>query len=369
MMQHLRILHTEASCGWGGQEIRILEESRGMVGRGHQVAIACPPHARIATEALRYNIRVVTLPIEFKNLAGFGALRRHLKQAKYDVVNTHSSADSWLVALACATIRNPPAIVRTRHISAPVSGNILNRWLYRRARYVVTTGESLRADIISSLGLNPLFVISIPTGIDPNRFSPGDKATTRAELGLECGSRYLGIVATLRSWKGHMILLDAMARLRNGNIKLLIIGDGPMREQIEQRIGAHGLSTQVALVGQQEAPERWLRALDAFCLPSYANEGVPQALMQAMMAGLPVISTPIGAIPEIVEDGKTGILIPPRDPEALAVAIELVMNDSALAARLSESAHASASSRFGFDRMIEGMNSVFAQAHLIEATQ
>jgi glycosyltransferase involved in cell wall biosynthesis len=364
MKPRLRILHTEASCGWGGQEIRILEESRGMMSLGHQVTVACPPHAPIAKEALRYSIRVAPIPIEFKTISGFHALRQHLLCNAYDVVNTHSSADSWLTALACATILARPAIVRTRHISAPVSGNILNRWLYRQARYVITTGEKLRTDLLQALALAPEAVISIPTGIDTSRFLPGDKSAVRAELGLSPDLRYIGIVATLRSWKGHLVLLDAMSRLRDKRVHLVIVGDGPMREQIEQRIEDLGLSAQVILAGQQTKPERWMQAMDAFCLPSYANEGVPQALMQAMMTGLPVISTPIGAIPEIVQDGDTGILVTPRDPEALAAAIERIVGDHLLAARLGRAARASAVARFGFEQMIGRMDEIFTLAHV-----
>jgi len=241
----VKILHTEASCGWGGQEIRILEESRGLIGRGHKVTVACPAHARMAVEAARFEVPVVTLPIEFKTIAGFRALRGYLAHHAPDVVNTHSSADSWLTGLACATLVGPPAIVRTRHISAPVSGNPFNRWLYRRAKAVVTTGESLRRHLLNVLDLDPARVVSVPTGIDTKRFSPvkraADKAAAKLALGLDPALRYVGIVATLRSWKGHLFLLDAFARLQRPGLHLLIVGEGPMRGPIEEKLAALGL--------------------------------------------------------------------------------------------------------------------------------
>ena len=145
----MKILHTEASCGWGGQEIRILEEARGLISRGHEVSIACPAAAHIFAAAPRYGVPATALPVARKNLGGLFALRRHLARVRPDLVNTHSSTDSWLAALACATLRRAPPLVRTRHISAPVPKNAASRWLYGGAVcHVVTTGEALRRELI-----------------------------------------------------------------------------------------------------------------------------------------------------------------------------------------------------------------------------
>ena len=358
----MKILHTEASCGWGGQEIRILEEASGMIARGHAVSVACPAHARLATEAARYGVPVTPLPIEFKTVAGFLALRRHLATARPDLINTHSSADSWLTALACATLPNAPAIVRTRHISAPVSGNVANRWLYRQARAIVTTGESLRRQILEAIGLDPTRVSSVPTGIDTVRFAPGDRTAAKAALGLDPDERHIGIVATLRSWKGHLFLLDAFAQLQRSNMRLLIIGEGPMRGPIDERIAALGLGDRVILAGQRTDPERWLQAMDVFCLPSYANEGVPQAILQAMLCALPIVSTPVGAILEAVSDGESALVVPPKDATALAQAIARLLDDPALAARLGAAARQRACARFSKEAMLDRMQSVFLQA-------
>jgi glycosyltransferase involved in cell wall biosynthesis len=359
----LKILHTEASCGWGGQEIRILEEASGIIARGHEVAIACPPHARLASEAERYGVPVIPLPIEFKTFAGIYAVRRHIGAHAYDVINTHSSADSWLVALACATLTRPPALVRTRHISAPVSGNFANRWLYHRANHIVTTGNSLRQHLIDVLGLDPNRVSSIATGVDTKRFAPAiDRSVAKAAVGLDARHRHIGIVATLRSWKGHLILLQAFSCLKRSDLRLVIVGDGPMNEQIVDATSALGVADRVIMAGQRSDPERWLQAMDIFCLPSYANEGVPQALMQAMSTGLPVISTPVGAIGEIVRDQDTGILVPPRNVQALAEAMMALIEDPTLAGRLGTAAYSFASRHFGAEQMVCQMAAVFAQA-------
>ena len=362
----MKILHTEASCGWGGQEIRILEESKGLIARGHEVAVACPAHARMTTEAARFGVPVVALPIEFKTVAGFLALRRFLASHAPDVVNTHSSADSWLTGLACATLSDPPAIVRTRHISAKVSANLFNRWLYRQAKGVVTTGERLRRHLLKALDLEPLRVTSVPTGIDTERFSPvksaADKTAAKLALGLDPAQQHLGIVATLRSWKGHLFLLDAFAQLERPGLHLLIVGEGPMRGQIEDKIAALGLGERVTLAGQCSDPEHWLQAMDVFCLPSYANEGVPQAILQAMLCGLPIVTTPVGAILEAVSDRNTALIVPPRDAAALAAAIARLLDDGALATRLGEAARRVASADFSRDAMLDSMEHIFGRA-------
>ncbi|MDP1612684.1 MAG: glycosyltransferase family 4 protein [Sulfuritalea sp.] len=358
----MKILHTEASCGWGGQEIRILEESRGLIARGHEVSIACPAHARMTAEAPRFGVPVVALPIEFKTIAGFRALRSHLASHAPDVVNTHSSADSWLTGLACATLGKPPAIVRTRHISAPVSGNFANRWLYRQAQGVVTTGASLRRHLLDTLGLDPERVVSVPTGIDTQRFAPTDKTAAKAALDLDPQRTHIGIVATLRSWKGHLFLLDAFAQLQQPDVQLVIVGEGPMREPITEKIAALDLGKRVTLAGQRNDAERWLQALDVFCLPSYANEGVPQAILQAMLCALPIVTTPVGAILEAVSDGDTALVVPPQDAAALAAAIARLLDDDALAARLGAAARRVASADFSKDAMLDKMEKVFGAA-------
>ncbi len=357
----MKILHTEASLGWGGQEIRVLSEARGLIERGHDVHLATPLEARAFREAHKWRVPVTALPIGRKNLRGLFALRRYLIEHPVDVINVHSSTDSWLAAIACATTRHAPPIVRTRHISAPIPNNPATRWLYRHAtRRIVTTGEGLRRQIIKANRLPANQVLSIPTGIDLDRFAPADRAQARASLGLNPRAYIVGIVATLRSWKGHVHLLDAMTRLPDA--LLLIVGDGPQRAPIEQRIEALGLAGRVILAAHQDDPVPWLNAMDVFCLPSYANEGVPQALMQAMAMGLPVVTTPIGSIAEIVEHELTGLLVPPADPAAIAAAIERLRQDPEQANRIGRAAREHALRTFGADKMLDRMEQVFREA-------
>ena len=356
----MKIVHTEASCGWGGQEMRILSEAAGMIARGHEVVLLCPLEARIYAEAPRYGVPVFALPIARKRPRGILALRRWFAAERPDVVNTHSSTDSWLAALACAILSGAPAVVRTRHISAPVAANPFNRWLYgRAARHVVTTGEALRRHLIDVLDVDPQRISSVPTGIDIERFVPGDRVAAKAALGLDPGRHYIGIVATLRSWKGHLHLLEAFARLALSDWTLLIVGEGPMRDPITAKIGQLGIGDRVRLVGQQDRPEEWLRALDIFCLPSYANEGVPQAVLQAMLTALPIITTPVGAILEAVTGDETALIVPPQNPPALAAALKRLVDDEELGHTLGLAARVRAEAHFSRTAMLDNMEHVF----------
>jgi glycosyltransferase involved in cell wall biosynthesis len=363
----MHIVHTEASLGWGGQEIRILTEAAGMIARGHRVTLLCPPQARIHGEAAACAVPAVGLPIGRKNLAGVLAMRRWLKENRADVVNMHSSTDSWLAAIACTTLGAAPPLVRTRHISSPVPNNLSTRWLYRRAtRHIVTTGEKLREQLMRDNGIDGAMLTSVPTGIDIARFLPGDRAAARVALGLPAAATIIGIVATLRSWKGHSYLIDAFARLcakaSAPALHLVIVGDGPQWGALQQLVVERGLTKSVTMPGNQGKVTPWLNAIDIFCLPSYANEGVPQALMQAMACALPVVSTPVGSIAEIVEPEGTGLLVAPKDAGALQTALARLIADPALRTRLGEAAHRVAVARFPKEIMLDRMEQVFQNA-------
>lgn len=357
----MNIVHTESSCAWGGQEIRVLSEMAGMMARGHRMLLLCPAEARIFAEANKRGIPVEALPIGRKRIGGALALHRRLRSVRPDVVVTHSSTDSWLAALALKLFwRNGPPIVRVRHISAPVRRGWPTRWLYgKAAARIVTTGERLREELIRDLALPPSHVVSVPTGIDLARYAPGDRAAARRQLGLAETAPIVGIVATLRSWKGHRYLLEAFAQLDNVDARLVIVGDGPGRDNLRCQAAELGIDARVVMPGNREDVGTWLSAFDVFVLPSYANEGVPQAIMQAQASGLPVITTPVGSIPEIVADRATGLLVPPRDVAKLRDALAELLSDEALRHRLGAAALAQARERYSDEHMLDRMEEIF----------
>ena len=362
-MRPLSIVHTENSCGWGGQEVRILSESRGFLDRGHRVTLLSPPEAPITEAARRMGVPVAELALRRKRLPDLLALRRWLaaNRADVDVLNTHGSTDSWLGALACATLADAPPVVRTRHVSTAVSRGPSTRWLYLRGNaHIVTTGEALRRQLARDNGIPPERITSIPTGIDLGRFVPGDARAARTRLGL-ADRPTLGVVATLRAWKGHQYLFDALAGDRDAwnGWQVLIVGGGPDREPLEAYVARAGLASLVRFTGHQDDVVPWMQALDLFVLPSYGEEGVPQAIMQAMACAVPVVSTPIGAITEAVEAGVTGLIVEPRSVAALGRGLAALRDDPALRERFGGAARRRAERDFGLERMLDGMEAVF----------
>lgn len=365
----MRIVHTESSKGWGGQELRVLSEAAGMVQRGHEVVIVAPADARIVAAARERNLAVDALPIGRKSLAGLRAMHRWLRANPADIVNTHSSTDSWLVALATRWIQPRPVIVRTRHISAGIPSNLATRWLYTRAtQAIVTTGEALREQLVQVNRFPAERITSVPTGMDTRRFAPGDRAAARARLGLPPEALIVGIVATLRSWKGHRFLIDAIAAIVRANaqrrpeVQLVIVGDGPQRAALESRIKERGIEARVRLAGDQADVVPWLQSFDLFALPSYANEGVPQALVQASLCGLPSVTTAVGAISEIAVAGETAVIVKPQDVDDLARGLLRLIDDPAMRERLGAAARAHAIARFAHDTMLDRMQIVFTNA-------
>ncbi len=359
-MRRLSIVHTESSCGWGGQELRVIIESRGLMGRGHGVRIAAPAQSRIFEEAGRRGVPVSALPIARKSLPALLAMRRFLSRSDADIVNTHSSTDSWLASVACRHLGVKRRIVRTRHISAPIPDNAATRWLYHSGTdHIVTTGEALRRQVMRETGLAADRVTSIPTGVDLQQFSPGDGQAARRALGLPAGAFVVGIVATLRSWKGHRFLVEAIAGIADAGVLLAIVGDGPGRDNLRRQVESLGIAARVFMPGQQADVVPWLRAMDVFTLPSYANEGVPQAIVQAMACGLPVVSTAAGAIGEVVVPGVTGLAVAPQDAVSLRNAIVQLRADRALRERLSRAGLEQVRARHGLEPMLDRMETLF----------
>jgi glycosyltransferase involved in cell wall biosynthesis len=208
---------------------------------------------------------------------------------------------------------------------------------FEAARFVVTISEFNRALLCRLFGSAAFAkAVVIPCGVDPRLFRPRPQRTVDGMFRIAC-------VAGLRDYKGHRWLLDACAILeaRGVPFRCVLVGDGPERGRIEERIAAAGLGGRVWLLGNQ--PQDRIRVLidesDVMALPSVVTErgmmdGVPVALMEAMAAAVPVISTRVSGIPELVQDGRTGLLVPEKDARALADALERLFRDAGLARRL-----------------------------------
>jgi glycosyltransferase involved in cell wall biosynthesis len=186
----------------------------------------------------------------------------------------------------------------------------------------MTTGIGIREALIKDGFVKPENIFSVPTGIDTERYQIGNPQDRRKELSLPKNHYIFGIVAALRSWKGHVYLIEAFGKLDNDETSLLIVGDGGQMSAYRELAQSTPNSKNIYFVGNQSNVIPYLQAMDCFVLPSYANEGVPQALLQAMAVGLPIISCPVGGIPECLENFSNSTLVEPKNSKALKKAME-----------------------------------------------
>lgn len=356
------ILHTESSLGWGGQERRILAEAQAMRARGHRLLLAGDPRGELLGRGERAGLPV--FPLSFggrRNLGALTALRRLLRQEGVDILNTHSSLDSWVGLLALTGLRKP-LWVRTRHLSTPVKSSWPTRRLYQAPAATITTSEAIRELLQQRVGVPPEKIFSIPTGVSLSDFAPREAdPALRESLNIPGESFIWGMVSVLRSWKGHLYALEALRELLDEGIKthLLVVGEGPYRSLIEPRMADLGLNEQVRLVGYQEEVAPWLALMDIMVMASYAHEGVPQAVLQALAMGKAVVGTRVGGIPEVIIPGETGLLVPPRDPLALAQALRQLWEHRDLREKLGEQGRQLVVEKYSLERMAAAVEGVY----------
>lgn len=352
------IFHTEASLGWGGQEIRVLNECLGMRSRGHRPVVVSQGDSVIFRKARESGLDAMPVSFGRKDYpASLVKLIRAIRSLRPEVVNTHSSRDSWLASVAAMLVRPRPIIIRTRHIATPVSTGFASSFIYRRAPdRIVTTAEAIRERLIDVNGVEPGSAVSIPTGIDMSAFDPELRyPDLRSELGLPAGAPLVGVVSVLRSWKGHDCFIDAAGLLKATHPEALFIiaGSGPREEAVRKKIASSGLQKSVLMLGHRADVPSVLKSLDAFVQPSSANEGMPQSVMQAMAMKVPVVASDLPSLREMVEDGKTGLVFKVDDAGGLAGKIAMLIEDRLLARRLSVNARRLAVERFSMDRMLD----------------
>ncbi|MEW6003429.1 MAG: glycosyltransferase family 4 protein [Nitrospirota bacterium] len=361
----LTILHTEASNGWGGQEIRTFREAVGMRERGHKLIIAAGVESQLLYRSKKEGFK--TIPVSFKRRYGISIilfLKKLIEKEKIDIVNTHSSKDSWLALPAARIAANKPLVMRTRHLSTKIHGGILNRFLYNYLpHYVLTTGEAIRMQMIEKNGFDGNKIKSIPTGVDTDIFSPDRSfSNIREELNLEPSVPVVGAVSVIRSWKGLDYLVKAAPLILKEipDAKFLIAGDGPYRERLEKTIKQVRGKDTVYLLGHREDVASIINSIDILVHPSYANEGVPQTVLQAMAMKKPVIASGLPSLKEVVIDNKTGIIVPPKDPEGIARAVIKLLCDKELARELGESGMALAKTSYSFKLMLDKLENLYA---------
>ena len=221
---------------------------------------------------------------------------------------------------------------------------------------IISISKAVERSFMNSPLFRPIFRLKprrvIPNAIDPREIEsvkPSDPKAARREMGGD-GELLLLNVASFKPAKGHAYLIRAVREARDmlPNLKLLIVGDGPLKPQIERLVKRMGLEKTVVFLGKRSDAVKFLWLCDIFVLPS-VSEGLGLAAIEAMAAGRPVVATRVGGIPEAVRDGVDGLLVPPRDPEALARAIVTLARDEGLRRRMGEAGRRRAREEFSVE--------------------
>ncbi len=364
-MRPLHILHSEAAFGWGGQEIRILQECRELLKRGHRVSLVCQPESPLAKRGGSLtDAGFGFFPVRMRrplSPTAFFRLYRLIRGLRPDILHTHSSIDSWLVSLIGKMLNIP--LVRTRHVSIPVKNHFPNNRLYSSfpAR-ILTSGAAIRDMLLHVDGVTENQVVSIPAGVDMQRFDCSlSGQRIRDELKLSDGQPLIGKVGVIRGWKGHDFFLESVPLVLKEfpDARFVIAGDGPGHDEIRSKIRSRGLDKAVTMLGHREDVPEIVAAMDILVLASFAGEGTSQVIPQAFAMKTPVVAARGGSIPELLGNEDRGLLADIKSGPAIAQGVIRLLKDPALCARLTAAAFEFCGRELTIERKMEQTLSVY----------
>ncbi|MBL8862402.1 MAG: glycosyltransferase family 4 protein [Planctomycetes bacterium] len=364
----MRILHLITTLDVGGAEMHLLAQTRGQTARGHEVHVAWLKGAgSLAPDFLRAGARSATR-------VGPAALLRRIRG--FDLVHTHLLKADALGAVAALACGARGRLVSSKHndeqvLKRPLVG-LVHGWLSRVPRRVLVLSDHVGRFVVEHGRVDPGRVRRVYYGLDPAPFEAAaaapraERERLRGELGFGPEDVVFTCVARFAPQKAHDVLLRALDRARREEprAKLLLVGDDPFgdgRRRAEALARELALGQACVFAGIRRDVPRILAASDAFVMCSLW-EGLGLVFLEAMATGLAVLATNVSAVPEVVVDGETGLLVPPADHVPLAAAIVRLTRDPDLRARLAAAGARRVRERFGLERMFDATLSVYREA-------
>jgi glycosyltransferase involved in cell wall biosynthesis len=365
----LTILHLAANRWWTGSADPIIQLASGLSARGHHVRLGLIPGDRFEMKAREAGLDLVEGLRMDSGLGPRGLardvlrLRALVRDEAVDLVHAHHSHDHWLAVLVRprrARGGRPP-VVRTFHNLRSVKRDRLSAALYRRTAAVFAVSRQIEARC-RDVGIPPERVVWIPGAVDLRRFTAdADPAPIREEFKLGEAPVVVS-VARLATNRGHELLLSGF-RLLTGRVscaRLLLVGKGETRARLEQLVAELELGAHVIFTGYRDADlPSVLAAADCFALMAAGSDESCRAALEAMAAGLPVIARRVGALPETVVHGETGLLIDDDSPESVARALETILDDPARRRGMGAAGRARAEAEFGAERSVDTVERVY----------
>ena len=262
-------------------------------------------------------------------------------------------------ALGYGGITVKPTLVASRRVDFPLKLNALSQWKYRQVAAFLCASECIRQILIGQ-GIPRERALTIHEGIDLAHVDAAPPVSVRETFWLPTNAPVVGCVGALVEHKGHRYLVHAAADIVRAvpDARIVILGEGDLRDELSRLIHELGLERHVLLPGFRPDVLSLLKAVDVFVMPSI-TEGLGTSILDAMACRKAVVASAVGGIPEVVEDGRTGLLVPARDASALGTAIVRLLRDPSLAGRLAAAGRARVEQRFTADRMVQDTLDVY----------
>ena len=360
------------SAGYGGGE-RYLELLLDRLDRARYRALLICPEAGPFVGRMKergVETHLVHLAPLFNPIA-LWRLTRLLVRERVTILQTHGARANFYGRIA-GRLAGVPVIISTVHNSLKdYEICLLTRWLYTAALHltlplvhrIICVSDANRRDLIDECPAASARIQTVYNGVDPSAFpSQPDRQKVRQELGVTQGPVLLTI-ARLTEAKGHRYLLQALPHLLETwpQLSCVFVGDGELRGQLHRLAVELAVEPSCRFVGVREDIADILAAADVVVLPSL-SEGFPFVLLEALAMGCPVVASRVNGVPELIEDHKTGLLVPPRDPQALVAAIREVLHDPITASKMGADGRAVVQERFTVDRMVANTTAIFDAA-------
>jgi glycosyltransferase involved in cell wall biosynthesis len=356
-------VHIDTARTWRGGQNQLLLAARGLRARGHKVALVVHPDGELRARLGADGEAIALAPRSEVDLPAAWRLSRILRDLAPDVVHAHDSHAVAMAALALsfgAPVPRPP-LVFARRVDFRLRGNSFSKWKYRQVDAFVAASTAIRSMLVED-GAPADRVFTVHDGIDIDRVDRAEPLNVREEFWFPPHSAVIGNIAALVPHKGQKYLIDAAATVvqQAPEARFLVLGEGELRGALEQQVHRLHLGQHVILAGFRPEVLGVLKGLDLFVMSS-VTEGLGSALLDAMAAERPIVATRAGGIPEVVVDGESGVLVPPRDAPALSDAILALLRDDARRARLAAAGRARVCDFFSADRMIDETLAVYAR--------
>lgn len=354
-------LHIDTARTWRGGQHQVLLTVNGLREIGHRAALVAHPDGELLRRAEEGLELIPLAPRTELDLGAAWRLSRVLRRLEPDVIHAHDPHGVAMAALALAVggARRPPALVAARRVDFHLKTNSFSRWKYRQVDCFIAASEAIRVMLVAD-GVPADRTVTVHEGIDVDHVLAAPPVNVHEALWLPHHAPLVGNVAALVPHKGHRHLVEA-ARLVVAQVpdaRFVILGEGELRDPLERQIRAERLEKHVLLAGFRADVLGCIKGFDLFAMSS-VTEGLGTSILDAMACSRAVVATRAGGIPEIVDDGRTGLLVAPRDDGALAGAILRLLNDEAERRRLGEAGFARVGQRFTVERMVAETAAVY----------